>query len=181
MNIQRKGMADMQKHPILLFLLVALTFGTVACDTAATSGDLTTVKAALRSPCEGITGLQNTIYVTMNGSPNGDGTLSDPYDLPTALQEAAASGDRIGICQGAYLLDEEIIDDDVEILGVGSPYVGIVSTRPGEWSAIGLDAGATITFIGVTLMGSADYEIVDDMTSVTLGNDTVALPNFSPW
>lgn len=50
----------------------------------------------------------NVLYVSPSGSPSGDGTRSNPYDLETALEEGACNGTIVKMAVGDYITDSVI-------------------------------------------------------------------------
>lgn len=65
--------------------------------------------------------LSNVVWVAVNGTPAGPGTLDRPFDMPQTAYDAAAPGGAVVIASGVYWAGLTMTKPDVHVIGLGRP------------------------------------------------------------
>ena len=162
-------MSPRSRYPLFLSVTLALTLVSFDAFARATP------------ECESVEGYPNSVYASVLGSYQGDGTAEAPYDIWTALDEALAYNQRLVLCEGVFAVQELDIDDTLVITGAGRDETVLTSTRPATWSAVVLSQNASVLFAGMTVLGATSVPTVEGVGYASLGTDAVAIPGTSTW
>jgi hypothetical protein len=160
--------ADLTVQTVVTGLSVGTHQGTVTVSSPGVTGSPVTVAVVLTiSDSQQLPGSGNQFYVAPNGKSTGNGSISSPWDLATALAHPAAvkPGDTIWLRGGTY-----VGNFTSKLKGaVGKPI--IVRQYPGERATI--DTSTITTGAGITANGSDTwfwgFEIMSSYTQRRTG------------
>jgi len=108
------------------------------------------------------------IWVSINGSPFGNGSINSPYDITTACQEKVQQGDIVMVKEGTYSIMEEIVithsgtkENPIIIKSADGKYKAVINILESHDMGFHVEKANYITFDGFKfLQGDRGINII---------------------